>query len=80
MKNILKNKFLQELLIYLTIVILLAVQTHNDLLSFNLERFDRLWDTAVLFGMFHPLVYGFVGYIAFYFVRGIYRTIRGIFN
>ena len=79
MKEILKNKILQEILIYFTIVILLALKTHNDLLG-SLERFNRLWDTPVLFGMFHPLVYGLFGYIIFIIIRGIFRTIKNIFT
>lgn len=71
----------KEIIIFISILLILAILQHTDLLTAPIERFQKLPESGAYgLGAMHPLVFALAGYVAIGIIRLIYRGIKKIFN
>ncbi|MCH9814666.1 MAG: hypothetical protein K0U47_12080 [Epsilonproteobacteria bacterium] len=71
----------KELIIFLVIFLILAIGQHPDFLTSPLERIVQLPQAGAYgLGAVHPLVFGLVGYLFVWIIRGVIIGFKKIFK
>jgi hypothetical protein len=76
-----KQGIKKHLLIYFTVLVVLALIQHPDLLIHPIDRISHL-PSAVAYGMgaFHPFIFALIGYGIVMFFTFIFSLIKKIFT